>query len=512
MRGPGGGIARFNFFDLLIPKAFAVNFVGISNANIYLYLINGKGATVGSNLASGIADAAGFYTIKLPNKDDIQSLKYMILAVEPTSNNSYEAFVHGKNVDVGLDTAVTVLTVRAALASSPTGDINLMNPSSIEVLNTQSDVIIRTNNVSDLSNGYDEVTNNAAFRNQLNSSTKTNVNLTDIETMPKRDYDAVPACDLAQGSGIVNNPHCLEKKPTTCTEKDRKMWIIGGTPKSDKSDAVYSSADGNTWTLVGHLPEGRAGRPIAFDNKLWLIGGEDRTGASRDNVWSSTEGKTWISESTLPVPVNSSAELVVFDKKLWLVGGYRYSINGDPYAGIWSSSDGKKWTQGIFPYHVYADAGSLLVYKGKMWLVGGREYNGTPRGGPSLYSKVWSSADGTNWTQVGTLPVGRWNGSMAVFNDKMFFIAGEDTHLSNVKDEIWSSTDGKTWTLEGNLPEARHYHAAEVFLKQLWIIGGAAGLYRDNVWASSDGKTWNTKANFPIPIGQTDLVVFPCGE
>ena len=88
----------------------------------------------------------------------------------------------------------------------------------------------------------------------------------------------------------------------TCVAFDNKLWIIGGrtgasSPADDLNDVWYSS-DGVTWTQA---TASAAFAPrwyhssIVHDGKMWVIGGR-----SFEDIWSSTDGVTWFQESTGP--------------------------------------------------------------------------------------------------------------------------------------------------------------------------------------------------------------------
>ena len=62
--------------------------------------------------------------------------------------------------------------------------------------------------------------------------------------------------------------------------------------------------------------------PVAFDDRLWLVGG-NRNGAFDSAVWSSADGETLQSESAPWSPRGAPAPWV-FDNQLYISGG-KYS-------------------------------------------------------------------------------------------------------------------------------------------------------------------------------------------
>lgn len=119
----------------------------------------------------------------------------------------------------------------------------------------------------------------------------------------------------------------------------------------------------------------------------------------------------------------------------------------DPEAMIWEQVSAST------PFYTYDD---FLVLSNKMWVF--------ERG------KVFSSADGINWTEeTAYAPYGSRNGMRFVaFDDKLWAIAGSGHN------DVWSSTDGTNWTqVTANAPwSARGYHQCVVFENKIFLIGG----------------------------------------
>ena len=138
---------------------------------------------------------------------------------------------------------------------------------------------------------------------------------------------------------------------------------------------------------------------------------------------------------------------------------------------------------------------SSVVFNNKMWVIGGSGKN-----------DVWSSTDGTTWTQVSTgaqfSP--RSDYTSLVFDNKMWVIGGSDNGVWPANDDVWSSVDGKTWiqSTAGTKFSARETHTSLVFNNKMWVIGGINYYpppgsnflprpdYRNDAWSSTDGDTW----------------------
>jgi dihydrofolate reductase len=275
----------------------------------------------------------------------------------------------------------------------------------------------------------------------------------------------------------------------------------GGSGGGDSATYTWSKirSDGDA---NGYLAR-YAHSSVNFDGKMWVMGGSDSS--RKNDVWSSTNGKTWI-EATKDSSAKFSARLdhtsVVFDdgngEKIWVIGG----DGGGRQNDVWSSADGKTWTTATdSAQFVSRRRHQAVVFKDvndgnieKMWVIGG-EFSGS-----NLLNDVWSSVDGKTWTKV------RGNGDangfparqrhqVVVFNDgkgeKMWVLGGNNG--SNLLNDVWSSADGITWdevTTSTNFP-IRDNFAMVNFDSKLWVIGGddKSDVLND-IWSSTNGITW----------------------
>src|ERR1035437_10208532 len=81
---------------------------------------------------------------------------------------------------------------------------------------------------------------------------------------------------------------------------------------------------------------------VAFNGKMWVLGGYSKSGFLND-VWSSSDGATWIpATSAVPWSPRYGLRVVTFNGKMWVLGG---EIAGFNFTNDdWSTSDGKNWT------------------------------------------------------------------------------------------------------------------------------------------------------------------------
>jgi dihydrofolate reductase len=243
-----------------------------------------------------------------------------------------------------------------------------------------------------------------------------------------------------------------------------KIWVIGGATVSGRSNAVWNSADGKTWTQVRR--SGAAGgfgtrsvhTSVVFDDrsgegeKIWVIGGietrKEGTASNNyplDDVWSSDDGVTW-NEETKDSSAKFSARLghssVVFNdgsgEKIWVFGGT--DNNSSVLDDVWSSTDGKTWTEETKDSSKKFSARhghQSVVFDNKMWVFGGN----TDAVGFVTVNDVWSSTDGKNWTKIrgngdANGFTARYQGASVLFEKKVWLIGG--TNKDGHRNDVWS--------------------------------------------------------------------------
>ena len=298
---------------------------------------------------------------------------------------------------------------------------------------------------------------------------------------------------------------------------NNKFYAYGATLGFSNSIkfGAYSSTDGATWAKIpavddkgDSVPHGEFSALVSnFNNKLYLLGGHrPGVGFAFDfvtaNTYSSSDGIGW----TVSAPVNAADRFsarerigaVVFNNKLFVVGGNAYPFGGNTasqgtaYNDVWSSTDGTTWsnvtTAAAFPARSNP---AVFVYNNKIWVAGGKS-------GANYLNDVWNSSDGANWSQVTTTTAftGRFGHSVAVYNNEIFLAGGENA--DGVKGDLWVSEDGGVnWAqlqagdvraLPANFP-ARTYFSFFVQNNTLYIIGGLgaknsnnAYTYQNDVW------------------------------
>ena len=270
-----------------------------------------------------------------------------------------------------------------------------------------------------------------------------------------------------------------------------RMWFLGGWNPGDKkhfpkvcNSEVWSSADGASWKLeILQAPwEGRhtAGY-VVHQDRMWIVGGDPIQGHYQDNVWSSADGVSWerVCEKA-PWGPRVLHYTVAFDKKIWVLGGQTLPQFAPAeeilYSDVWSSADGREWTKVTekAPWGPRGMIGGSAVLNGRIWILGGGQYDTPKVRKREFYNDVWSSADGVKWerhTEAAPWKPRQYH-DVAVFDDRLWVLEGYHKDGGNRKD-VWHSADGVNWTEVPDTPWAAR-HAASVFVHDnaLWVVAG----------------------------------------
>jgi hypothetical protein len=181
--------------------------------------------------------------------------------------------------------------------------------------------------------------------------------------------------------------------------------------------SLYSSATGvDDWRPEAHgeVPQHMATSPgVAYDNKLWLIGGScvDANNPGSE-VWCyeedpNTKVRRWNKKSDFPrdMTARMGHACVVFRQEIWVLGGYNQQ-NASSYQDVWclekvSVSPEKynwelvsqkcAWSPRLNPAVVTFQKTQT---DSELWIYGG---SAKPQSG-GLYD-LWSTTDGTTWKQ-----------------------------------------------------------------------------------------------------------------
>lgn len=242
---------------------------------------------------------------------------------------------------------------------------------------------------------------------------------------------------------------------------------------------------------------------------------------------------------------------VAFDGKLWILGGYDSGrMKGDTYLeDVWSSVNGKDWILETDSAPWKGRRGHTVTVfddgtREALYLIGGFEVD-EKTGYRQYTNDCWKSADGITWTRIKnrTYPVARMNSDfMPRFNHvcvaakhdgvNYLYLIGGSTMLEGAEGEysfyyfhdVWRSENGNTWVkLENNDFGQRSELSACVdpSTGRIYMHGGTFGLTFDNqglynqpsehyydLWYSDDGITWQVDESFSLLRAGHSLVFY----
>jgi PKD repeat protein len=208
---------------------------------------------------------------------------------------------------------------------------------------------------------------------------------------------------------------------------------------------------------------------VVYDGKMWLMGGYDDDGDTKNDVWWSTDGNDWTrATANAGWGYREKHASVVYDGKMWVIGGYSsYTDKND----VWWSTDGITWTQATAAAAWSARHDhTAVVSDGKMWVIGGT-VGSTTAGNKN---DVWWSTDGVEWTQATAAAAwsGRYDHTSVVHDGKLWVMGGISG--STKKNDVWWSTNGTTWTQATASAgwSGRGYHTSTSYDGKMWVFGG----------------------------------------
>lgn len=303
--------------------------------------------------------------------------------------------------------------------------------------------------------------------------------------------------------------------------------LAGGDTSGVYHNDVWSTSDGVNWVktkeeeanpAVGvqpakwtHWTKRRLLGTTVFNNKLWVLGGQDKI-TGRADVWSSSNGNDYNLVNTAddaPYGHRFDTQVIGYNSKLWVMGGF-YKTSEDLTTitnDIWSSVDGITWIcevgtytseiQGIDCTHKPSDFGSypvarwghrLLVHISKLYLLGGCTdtaggYTNCPSGNRLHDVWEWDDNTGTWLQQTNTTLPGYYQADAASFGNKIYWLGDQAVYYSADNGVTWIAAPTPPYTL-------RVGHRVLSYNGKLWLMGGWSGSTRLNdVWSTADPIT-----------------------
>ncbi len=305
----------------------------------------------------------------------------------------------------------------------------------------------------------------------------------------KDDCSGWDTITCTERSGIIewtegnNYTASFEPRASHCAAHfNGRFWIIGGATSSTTFSDIWSSTDGITWVEeMAEAPFGQRQRHkcVVFDGKLWVIGGRDGAGTNSSSVWYSTNGTSWTQDNVGSdgFKPGSNFEAIVKGSSIFV-----FSVAGsilEPANGIWErNAIGWNKISETVPYGADSSFSGALL-DGKFFLTGGIDASFQ-----SVNNTIWYSENGIDWeSSQGDFFPRAFHALVKI--DNVLYIIGGNT-LSTRTNDILRSHDGLKWGIVASAAgfEGRSSHAAAASLTKLCVIGGVlhGGTYSNNVW------------------------------
>lgn len=206
----------------------------------------------------------------------------------------------------------------------------------------------------------------------------------------------------------------------------------GNIEKFDFRSEIYKTTDLKNWEIIttqSNIPKRFFYHPFVFDNKIWIIGGEDKNSKFAD-IWNSTDGIHWQKQrENLPFGKRSGSQIVYLNDSLYL-------LDND----VWCSANGLNWFkvtdeivkgEQIFGY-------SAQVFDNKIWLLGCNR-NG------QFSSQILFSSDGKNWHIQHAPWLPRGGIAATIYKNKIYMTGGK---YGGTPDHPDFRYDNDVWTFE----------------------------------------------------------------
>ncbi|MCX5787236.1 MAG: hypothetical protein NTX64_01825, partial [Elusimicrobia bacterium] len=250
---------------------------------------------------------------------------------------------------------------------------------------------------------------------------------------------------------------------------NNKLYIAEGATSGPNLGKVYSSPDGNTWSVSNNgvaFGGGAIRALVVFNNKLYAAD-NNATG----KVYATADGTNWgPANGNAPLgPSANLATLAVFNGRLYA---------GDAGLGrIYVSTSGDTWVMaqgGVAPFQTQGGAAGAVQ---ALSTFNGRLYAGDGQG------KIYVSVDGSSWTAINNYgqPLGGGSNitALVAFNNRLYAVDGTNGKI------FFMNPDGNTWTQANGGPQGIGLNAPAAFNGKLYSSDN-----NGRVWVSTEGSTW----------------------
>lgn len=260
------------------------------------------------------------------------------------------------------------------------------------------------------------------------------------------------------------------------------------------------------WAVLKELPEARAGMAaIAFNERLYLFGGETETGISNDTLAYDPATDTWQALSGKPTAVSQIAAARL-GEQIYLPGGMTAARRPISALEVYSPLTDSWQSRAPLPQALAGYA--LTAFEGNLYLFGGWD-------GKTPSSAVYAYDPETNrWEERTPLPSPRVFAAAIAVEGRILLFGGSDG--SQPLDEVWAyhpareSGSGTVWEALPAMPAPRAQMSAVGLINSIYLLGGISSNDEGNlpnwVFTPADGL-WQALEPAPAPLGEQGVAV-----
>jgi hypothetical protein len=232
-------------------------------------------------------------------------------------------------------------------------------------------------------------------------------------------------------------------RPVLLSFKEKLFFLAGGVegPTND----IYTSLDGVSWQVANQqAPWGArasAGGGVLGPqgaSRMWMMGGVDESGKLFNDVWATDQpdGFGWAQVSTgAPWSARAGFGTVLFQDKLWLIGGQ--DASGSGLRDVWCTADGEAWEQ-VTAAAAFSPRWNfgLAQFSDRLWIFGGQVGDKST----DVDNELWSSTDGATWERQPTPPWGVRSFATAQSLGEAIYLFGGARSSTAPIDDLWQMT------------------------------------------------------------------------
>jgi hypothetical protein len=274
--------------------------------------------------------------------------------------------------------------------------------------------------------------------------------------------------------------------------------VVAVGDDSDANPVIWTTKNGTNWTLgdTSYLAGFTELNDVsAYDNGFVVVGNEELDTGQAPLVLKSSDGTTWQHDEYQNMADGNFAMVASVGSNVVIAG----DSNG--VSGLFVSHQDASNTTFSGPNNPLGigtnGVEALTATSDAFWAF-------DPTNGTDKPIEVWRSADGDNWTDIGSIPGSAGVQDVHVANGPLGWVVTGDSYKKQKQvNYAWWSADGVTWQLSSNPPFA----VSDIFADDSGFIIAGKWLpkpsgcaldpaeYAGVSWTSTDGLLWHRQSD-----------------